>query len=60
MGYQYIPLIIIGLVALFWGFWAAHEAKKPLDIIGAIAAPVGLIVALLGVLLLCVPGFFSG
>lgn len=55
-----IIMIIAGLPVIGWGFWASHNAKKPLDIIGALALPVGLIVSLLGVLLVCVPNFFKG
>jgi hypothetical protein len=59
LGPQYIPLIVLGLALLFWGFYAAHESRRPWDILGAVAAPLGLITALLGTLLVCVPKFFS-
>lgn len=51
--------ILIGISLLFWGVWEAFEGKNKRQIIGAIAAPIGLIMALLGVLLLCVPKFFQ-
>ncbi|MBN2385106.1 hypothetical protein JXQ70_19705 [bacterium] len=54
-----ILAIVLGISALFWGVWAGFEARKPLNIIGACLAPLGLIMALLAVLLLCVPNFFS-
>lgn len=52
-------MVIIGLFVIGWGFWAAHNAKKPLDIIGSFSILIGLAAAILGTLLLCVPGFFS-
>lgn len=54
-----IIAILCGILLLFWGVWASFEGKKPYDKIGAVVAPIGLIMSLIGVLLLCVPGFFS-
>jgi len=54
----YIIMIPAGLFGLGWGFWAAHNAARPLDIVGSFAILLGLVVALLGTLLVCVPGFF--
>jgi hypothetical protein len=59
MNYYQLITILIGLLILFWGFWAAFEAKKPWNLVGAISAPVGLITALIGTLLLFVPNFFK-
>ncbi|MFH2013089.1 MAG: hypothetical protein ABIJ37_10370 [Pseudomonadota bacterium] len=55
----YISMVIIGILMIGLGFWAAYNARRPFNTIGAVFTPVGLIVALLGVLLICVPGFFS-
>ncbi|MGC2424682.1 MAG: hypothetical protein WA666_10045 [Nitrospirota bacterium] len=52
-------MVIGGLIVIGWGFWAAHNAKKPLDIVGSFSILIGLAVAILGALLVCVPGFFS-
>ena len=52
-------MVLAGLLLLGWGFWAAHNAKKPLDVIGTLAILAGFVTAILGTLLLCVPGFFS-
>ena len=52
-------MIPLGLFGLGWGFWAAHNTKRPLDIIGSVVILIGFVVALLGTLLVCVPGFFS-
>ena len=51
-------MIIIGLALIGWGFWASDKMKSPWNVIGALCAPVGLVIALLGVLLFCVPNFF--
>jgi len=59
MNALYAIMIPAGLLGLGWGFWAAHNAKKPLDIVGSFAILIGLVVALLGTLLVCVPGFFT-
>ena len=59
MAILYVLMTAVGLALLFWGFWAAHNAKKPLDIIGTLAILAGFVTAILGTLLLCVPGFFS-
>ncbi|MGA2191775.1 MAG: hypothetical protein ABSG42_00140 [Nitrospirota bacterium] len=52
-------MIVVGILALGWGFWASQNAKRPLDVIGAFVIIAGFIVAILGTLLVCVPGFFS-
>lgn len=52
-------MIPAGLFLLGWGFWAAHNAKKPLDVLGSFVILIGFAVAILGALLFCVPGFFS-
>ncbi|MFH1624727.1 MAG: hypothetical protein ABID54_06170 [Pseudomonadota bacterium] len=55
----HITMVIVGLSMICWGFWAAYSSNRPLDIIGGVFAPSGLVLALLGVLLICVPRFFS-
>lgn len=59
MNYYHFITILIGLGILGWSFWASFEAKKPYNIIGSIFAPIGMLISLLGVLLLCVPDFFK-
>ena len=59
MDYRYVPLIAIGLIGLVIGVWSSFEARKPYNYLGSVLAPVGLVAALIGVLLLCVPHFFS-
>jgi len=59
IGYRYILLIITGLAAMAWGVPAAHRLKSPYDIAAAFAVLCGVIVSVLGVLLTCIPDFFS-
>jgi len=56
----YAAMIVAGVAAIGFGFWASYYAKKPWDIVGAVSLPFSLIFALLGVLLTCVPNFFKG
>ena len=60
MDYRYIALIVVGVIALVFGFWSSFEARKPYNFLGSLLAPVGLVAAIIGILLLCVPDFFSG
>jgi len=56
----YWIMVVAGVVIIGWGLPAAHRLKFPFDIAAALAALFGLVSALLGVLLLAVPGFFKG
>jgi hypothetical protein len=53
-------MIVAGVAAAAWGLPAAHRLKSPLDILAAVAVLAGVALALLGTLLLTVPGFFQG
>ena len=53
-------LIVVGLVAMGWGFPAAHRLRSPMDAVAAFVALAGLCCTLLGTLLVTVPGFFRG
>jgi hypothetical protein len=55
----YWIMIVAGLAAIGWGLPAAHRLKFPFDTIAALVALIGLISALLGALLVAVPGFFQ-
>lgn len=59
IGYQYIPLIILGLAGMIWGLPAAHRLKNPFDIAAAVAVLCGVIAFAMGVLLTFIPGFFK-
>ena len=56
----HLTMIGIGVGAVAWGLPAAHRLQKPWDVAAALLVLVGVIMALLGVLLTVVPGFFKG
>lgn len=54
----YLAMALSGVALICWGLPAAHRLKSPLDILAALAVLVGVLAALLGALLVAVPGFF--
>ena len=56
----YAAMVLAGIALICWGLPAAHRLKSPLDILAALAVLAGLVAALLGALLISVPGFFQG
>lgn len=57
-GIKYIPLLLGGLAAIFWGLPAAHRLRAPFDIAAALVVLAGVIAAAIGVLLIVIPDFF--
>jgi len=55
----HIFMLAAGLIILPVGFYANYEAKSP-GISSADFALIGLCLAILGTLLICVPNFFKG
>jgi hypothetical protein len=58
--YLSIPMIPAGLALAGWGLWACGQPRRALVALGTLAAPAGVVVALVGTLLVCVPDFFAG
>lgn len=56
----HILMIAAGLLILAAGFWGTFNAKRPWNTIASLFLPIGLVTALIGILLLCVPNFFKG
>ncbi|HBG05907.1 MAG: hypothetical protein A2075_04135 [Geobacteraceae bacterium GWC2_58_44] len=56
----YVAMAFSGIALICWGLPAAHRLKSPLDVVAALAVLVGVVTALLGALLIAVPGFFQG
>jgi hypothetical protein len=56
----HLAMILSGMGAVVWGFPAAHRMKPPWDAAAAVAVLAGVVLALMGTLLLAVPGFFAG
>ena len=55
----YILMIAAGLAVMVFGFKGMGDAKPPLDKFAPALLPVGLVIALLGILLVTVPNFFK-
>jgi hypothetical protein len=53
-------MILAGIAAVAWGLPAAHRLTGLRGILAAVVVLAGVVVALFGVLLLLVPGFFQG
>lgn len=56
----YIGLALSGIALICWGLPAAHRLSSPWDTLAALAVLIGVVAALLGALLIAVPGFFQG
>ncbi len=50
-------LVLVGGAAAAWGVHASTTRRRPIDLIAALAAPLGVVIALLGGVLVFVPGF---
>ena len=55
----HILLTMLGLLLIVLGFWGGHMGPKPYDSLIAWCTPVGLVVALIGIILLFIPNFFT-
>jgi len=53
-----VLLVVCGSFLIGYGIWSAFTKKSSMDTVGAFLALVGLVAALVGVLLICVPRFF--
>jgi hypothetical protein len=52
-------LFVLGGAGAGWSTWAAYHHRRPRDLAFALAAPLALVVALVGLLLCFVPRFFG-
>ena len=57
MLYLAIFFLLFGLWAASWGMWASFNRKPPINLLGAVMAPLGVVLALLGGVLFFVPDF---
>jgi len=57
--YLYIAGIAVGLVGLFWGFYASQSKTFPANFVGGVVSIGCLLLTIVSVVLLCVPGFFD-
>ena len=54
-----VTLVLAGGAAAAWGTHAATARRRPIDLVAALIAPAGVVVALVGGVLLCEPGFLG-
>ena len=52
-------LVACGVLLIGSGIWFAFTNEPPMDTVGAFLASVGIVTVIVGVLLICVPGFFT-
>jgi len=58
MRFVHLIMVIGGLFFIGIGLWTTHYRTGFVEKIGAVLAPLGLLITILGILLLCVPDFF--
>lgn len=54
-----LVLLVTGAAASAWAVKLSFERRRPLDVALALAAPLALLVMLLGAVLIFVPGFLG-
>ncbi len=52
-------LVGVGLALAAWGVRTATNARRPADLAGALAAPIGLAIAAVGAAAIVRPGFLG-
>jgi hypothetical protein len=52
-------LFVVGGAGTAYTTWAVYQHSRPKDVLLAVAAPTAFLVALVGLLLVFVPGFFG-
>ena len=54
-----LVMLLGGLVLIVFGFWGSSQLRWPFDGMAALAAPIGLVLSMVGVILLVIPTFFT-
>jgi hypothetical protein len=54
-----LVMLLGGLVLIVFGFWGSSQLRSPFDGMAALAAPIGLVLSIVGVILLVIPTFFT-
>ena len=54
-----VLLFLAGSGATAYATWAVFQRSRPADVVFAVAAPLAALLALTGLLLVFVPGFFG-
>lgn len=55
----HLGMLVSGLALVVCGFWGSSQLRPPFDGIAAFAAPIGLLLSIVGVVLLVIPTFFT-
>jgi hypothetical protein len=55
----HIGMILGGLALMVGAFWGSSQLRPPFDGLAALAAPIGLLLSITGVILLAIPTFFT-
>ncbi|ETW93606.1 MAG: hypothetical protein ETSY1_38475 [Candidatus Entotheonella factor] len=56
---RHLAMLVGGLALIVFGFWGSNKFRWPFDGIAAFAAPIGLLLSIVGVILLIIPTFFT-
>ena len=54
-----LVMLLGGLGLIVFGFWGSSQLRSPFDGMAALAAPIGLVLSIVGVILLVIPTFFT-
>lgn len=54
-----VLLFLLGCAAVAYSTWATYQRSRPLDVLFGIIAPLAMLAALAGLVLMFVPGFFG-
>lgn len=55
----HIAMLLGGLGLIVFAFWGSSQLRQPFDGLAAVAAPIGLLLSIVGVILLVIPTFFT-
>lgn len=61
MSFGYLILVVVGVSAIVAGFYGAfvYKGNKNISIVLSLLMPVGLLIAVIGILLTVLPNFFQ-
>jgi len=55
----HIAMLLGGLALIVCGFWGSGQLRSPFGGLVALAAPIGLLLSVVGLILLIIPTFFT-
>ncbi len=57
--FLHMTMVLGGLALIVCGFWGSSQLRSPFDQLVAFAAPLSLVLSIIGVILLVIPTFFT-